>query len=336
MSKSFAEYWENYDEIMLEAKLPANVVKFLKSYEGKVADFDELPKEAQDSLEKMHDHETLQMDVTRHLRDAYVKEKYKKEEVYDEAWKKRVKSVYKTIDELKSYDDMYGILKYANDSAKKQKKPTWKTLEDFWKANPMLTGSVDPKDFGVIFPKNEDVFEESVEIGKGFYVNKVGMDSNGNKSVWVSKGSNKSFKIQTNANAPTAHSHASNVKWFDDKENPKVKKAIEELMKVIPTMNKKYSTEDVFTEGRDYETKPRTFAELDGKYRILKLTSMSSGFVPDNMLDKTAKQVYDHLIKKGQKVAFFQGNKGNGEPVLELRPHPGNPREPKHIFAEFD
>lgn len=333
MFKSFAQYWEDYQNIMLEAKLPANVKKVLKPYEGKVADFDELPKEAQDSLEKMHDHETLQMDVTRYLRDAYVKERYKKEEVYDEAWKKRVKSVYKTIDELKRYDDMYGILKYANASAKKHGKPTWKTLEDFWKANPMLTGSVDPKDFGVIF--KEDVFEESVEIGKGFYVNKVGMDSNGNKSVWVSKGSNKSFKIQTNGNVPTAHSHASNVNWFADKENPKVKKAIEELMKVIPTMNKKYSTEDVFTEGRDYETKPRTFSELDGKYRTLKLTGASYGFVPESLLEKSVKQVYDHLIKKGHKVAFFQGNKGNGEPVLELRYHP--PQKGKgNLFAEFD
>ena len=46
-----------------------------------------------------------------------------------------------------------------------------------------------------------------VDIGDGFYVHHAGYDSNGNWSVWVSKGANRAHKIQTNQNAPTAHDH---------------------------------------------------------------------------------------------------------------------------------
>lgn len=43
------------------------------------------------------------------------------------------------------------------------------------------------------------------EIALGLYLDRVGMDAQGNYSVWVSKGSNRAKKIQTNGNAPAAH-----------------------------------------------------------------------------------------------------------------------------------
>lgn len=51
-------------------------------------------------------------------------------------------------------------------------------------------------------------FSESktaVEIGDSLYLNRVGMDDNGNKSIWISKGANKPKKIQTNQNLPVTH-----------------------------------------------------------------------------------------------------------------------------------
>lgn len=54
----------------------------------------------------------------------------------------------------------------------------------------------------------EETMEEAakyIDIGDGFYINRVGLDPNGNYSVWVSRGSNPSRKIQTNRNAPAAH-----------------------------------------------------------------------------------------------------------------------------------
>lgn len=47
--------------------------------------------------------------------------------------------------------------------------------------------------------------KDSVDIGDSLYVHRHGMDSNGNHSVWVSKGSGNPKKIQTNQNLPTVH-----------------------------------------------------------------------------------------------------------------------------------
>ena len=44
------------------------------------------------------------------------------------------------------------------------------------------------------------------DIGNGLYLHRHGFDTNGNHSVWVSKGSERAKKIQTNQNLPTVHS----------------------------------------------------------------------------------------------------------------------------------
>lgn len=53
-----------------------------------------------------------------------------------------------------------------------------------------------------------------VFIGESFYVHKIGRDTNGNKSIWVSKGNNKPVKIQTNGVLPITHRNASDLKFF--------------------------------------------------------------------------------------------------------------------------
>ena len=75
--------------------------------------------------------------------------------------------------------------------------------------------------------------EDSVDIGKGYYVTKIGKDKNGNKCVYVAKGSNKAKAIQTNGNCPTVHSDATKPSWFSDSTDPDVKKGIAEIMEYL-------------------------------------------------------------------------------------------------------
>ena len=72
-----------------------------------------------------------------------------------------------------------------------------------------------------------------VDIGDSFYVHKIGRDTNGNKSIWVSKGNNKPIKIQTNGNLPITHRNASDLKFFqtNDKDVVSVKNEIISYMK---------------------------------------------------------------------------------------------------------
>ena len=69
-----------------------------------------------------------------------------------------------------------------------------------------------------------------VDIGDGFYVNKVGLDPNGNSSVWVSKGSGRAKKIQmTNAIPNKSDIMSDKLKFFQDKNDPDTKKSIEAI-----------------------------------------------------------------------------------------------------------
>ena len=49
-------------------------------------------------------------------------------------------------------------------------------------------------------------YKEPYDIGEGLYLHRHGFDTNGNHSVWVSQGSERTKKIQTNQNLPTVHS----------------------------------------------------------------------------------------------------------------------------------
>ncbi len=68
----------------------------------------------------------------------------------------------------------------------------------------------------------------SVEIGNGFYVNKVGKDGNGNSCVWVQKGAGKSKKIQLVGVIPNKKEIAlGKLDFFRDKNDLDTKKSID-------------------------------------------------------------------------------------------------------------
>ena len=53
-------------------------------------------------------------------------------------WKMRVRKVYESLAELEAYDCLYSIAYRLG----------YKDCETLWSDNPMIQGSVDPKDFG--------------------------------------------------------------------------------------------------------------------------------------------------------------------------------------------
>jgi hypothetical protein len=80
-----------------------------------------------------------------------------------------------------------------------------------------------------------------VDIGDGFYVNKVGLDPNGNSCVWVSKGSGRAKKIQMGGTIPNKSDIMSDkLKFFQDKNDPDTKKSIEKIKEYY----KKYLTKE--------------------------------------------------------------------------------------------
>lgn len=69
-----------------------------------------------------------------------------------------------------------------------------------------------------------------VDIGDGYYVNKVGLDPNGNSSVWVSKGSGRAKKIQMGGTIPHKRDIMEDkLKFFQDKNDPDTKEAISKI-----------------------------------------------------------------------------------------------------------
>lgn len=54
-------------------------------------------------------------------------------------WRSKVRKVYKSLDELIAYDEIYGIVKRCG----------YESAEKLWNDNPVLCGSTDPKDFGL-------------------------------------------------------------------------------------------------------------------------------------------------------------------------------------------
>lgn len=70
-----------------------------------------------------------------------------------------------------------------------------------------------------------------VEIGKGFYVNKVGKDPNGNSCVWVQKGAGRAKKIQLVGKIPNKSDIISDkLEFFQDKNDPDTKKSIDAII----------------------------------------------------------------------------------------------------------
>jgi hypothetical protein len=57
----------------------------------------------------------------------------------EQTWKAKVKDVYASLEELASYDSIYGIARRCG----------FEACEDMWAANPLIGGSTDPKAFGL-------------------------------------------------------------------------------------------------------------------------------------------------------------------------------------------
>jgi hypothetical protein len=57
-------------------------------------------------------------------------------------WQMFVQQSYSSLEELKTYDEIYGIAKRCE----------YSSAEALWTANPMIGGSTNPSDFGVIQP----------------------------------------------------------------------------------------------------------------------------------------------------------------------------------------
>lgn len=56
-----------------------------------------------------------------------------------QTWKARVRETYSTIEELRSYDRTYGIVKRCG----------YRSARKLWNDNPLIGGSVYPQDFGI-------------------------------------------------------------------------------------------------------------------------------------------------------------------------------------------
>lgn len=54
-------------------------------------------------------------------------------------WKKRVRQVYDSLEDLQAWDEVYNVVKRCGYSSAKK----------LWEANPIIGGSTNPKDFGL-------------------------------------------------------------------------------------------------------------------------------------------------------------------------------------------
>lgn len=71
-----------------------------------------------------------------------------------EKWRMPLQQSYGTLENWESYNDTYGLLDRIN---KNDKGIHYDTPEEAWEANPMLTGSTDPKEFGIDVGKSNQV-----------------------------------------------------------------------------------------------------------------------------------------------------------------------------------
>ena len=55
-------------------------------------------------------------------------------------WKTRVRQIYATLSELRQYDAMYNIVERCG----------YKSAKQLWLDNPLIGGSTNPKDFGLV------------------------------------------------------------------------------------------------------------------------------------------------------------------------------------------
>lgn len=70
-------------------------------------------------------------------------------------WRDRVQSVYNSLDELKSYDELYGVVNRCG----------YETAEELWEKNPDIQGSSNPSDFGLAFlPEVEFSYCEAIHF----------------------------------------------------------------------------------------------------------------------------------------------------------------------------
>ena len=59
-------------------------------------------------------------------------------------WKDTVRNVYSSLDELRAFNDIYGTAERCG----------FKSAEALWRCNPVIGGSTNPKDFGIVSRKH--------------------------------------------------------------------------------------------------------------------------------------------------------------------------------------
>lgn len=64
-------------------------------------------------------------------------------------WKAKVRNVYSSLEELQHHDSVYEIAKRCG----------YKSCKTLWEKNPMIGGSTDPKDFGIVKAKKKKLSE---------------------------------------------------------------------------------------------------------------------------------------------------------------------------------
>jgi len=77
-------------------------------------------------------------------------------------WHDKVQNVYADIEELRAYDEMYGLLDRINKTGGK-----YESIEALWEANPEIKGSTNPKDFGMYRAKAKAAADLSVAVPEG-------------------------------------------------------------------------------------------------------------------------------------------------------------------------
>lgn len=121
-----------------------------------------------------------------------------------------------------------------------------------------------------------------VEIGDGFYVNKVGKDPNGNSCVWVQKGAGRSKKIQLVGNIPNKKDIISDgIEFFQDKNDPDTQNSVKALKDYYKKYLMKEKKSNVVASNEDIirDKLKREFEEVDSNmvalHKELKQTNLN-------------------------------------------------------------
>lgn len=151
-----------------------------------------------------------------------------------------------------------------------------------------------------------------VDIGDGYYVNKVGLDPNGNSSVWVSKGSGRAKKIQMGGTIPHKRDIMEDkLKFFQDKNDPDTKEAISKIKEYY----KKYLTKASKTAVKDYPTQYDAEFMVELAMLLQNISTAGTSSFTDakqmiNEVDKKRMDKWDAVFGDSSPWSTVRGGKG--------------------------